>query len=357
MMLIYLLFYAFMVLVAYAVKSGNKQKRTRMPREVFDKQFREMNSRSRNHIFICIIIIISTLVPIIDSFLGTVTVRSDWDYGQYEQVSKILQFNYSSGWGIFFQIVSYSLLVAMLIWIITNLNYRTENRKYLETLAENYDKYQVVLANQKAREEEKNQNDLHSLNEKFGAPERIINIRSKSIEEALIVFPETQNLYCNKQIIPFNQIIGCDVKDDSHTSVEGQKRAVTTTSTGSTIGRSVVGGLVGGAAGAIIGGATAKKETEIIDNTKTITHHHYYAIIRIANALNPIITIDCGQGSAKLAEEIKAIIDGIVLKRSQSHAQNLSVTDELLKLADLKERGILSDAEFEQQKQRILTNN
>ena len=356
MMLIYLLYYAFMVAIAFAVKGGKSQIRTRMPREVFDKKLREKNSSSRNHIIMCVIIIISTLVPIIDSFLGTVTVRSDSDYGQYEQVSSILQLNYSSGWGIFFQIVSYSLLIAMLIWIITNLNYRTENRRYLETLVDNYDKYQEVLANQKAKKEEKDRNDLHSLSERYGAPERIISIQSNSIEDALIVFPDTQNLYCNKQLIPFDQIIGCEVKDDSYTSVEGQKRTVTTTSTGSTIGRSVVGGLVAGAAGAIIGGTTAKKETEIIDNTKTITHHHYYAIIRIANVLNPIITIDCGRGSAKLAEEIKAIIDGIVLKRSQSHSKKMSVTDELLKLADLKERGILSEAEFEQQKQRILTN-
>jgi hypothetical protein len=35
--------------------------------------------------------------------------------------------------------------------------------------------------------------------------------------------------------------------------------------------------------------------------------------------------------------------------------QNASPADELAKLADLKDRGVISDADFEQQKAKILT--
>ena len=357
MILFYLLFYAFMVFIATMVLGGHTPTSKLLPREAFDETLKRMNSDSRNHILVCIIIIISALVPIIDSFLETVTVRSDTERGKYEQVSRLLQLDLSSGWGIFFLVVSYALIVCMLIWIISNLNYRTKNRQFLEKLVDNYDKNQIVLAEHRAKEEEKNQNALSALSAELGDPTRIIKPLNNTIKKAFIVFSKTQKIYYDTQVIPYKQIIGCEIKDDSHTTIEGEKTAITTSSTGSTIGRSVVGGLVAGPAGAIIGGSTAKKETQIIDNTQTIIHHHYYALISTTDPTNPIVSIDCGTNSSKIAEEIKAIVEGIVVESSRSEVRSTSVTDELLKLADLKERGILSDAEFEQQKKRILESN
>lgn len=354
MILFYFIFYGFLVAMAGASFSERPSKNELLPHEEFDETLERINYCSRIHILYCIIIIISALVPIIDSFLETVTVRSDTERDKYEQVSRIFQMDLSSGWSIFFLIVSYALIVCMLIWIISNLNYRTKNRQYLEKLVDNYDREQAAVDEQRAKEEEKNQRDLSALSIELGAPTRIIKPLNNTIENSFIVFSKTQKIYYDTQVIPYKQIIGCEIKDDSHTTIEGEKKAITTTSTGSTIGRSVVGGLVAGPAGAIIGGSTAKKETQIIDNTQAITHHHYYALISTTDPTNPVVTIDCGTNSAKIAEEIKAIIDGIVIETSKTQVHSASVTDELLKLAELKERGFLSDEEFEQQKKRIL---
>ncbi len=357
MSFIYLLFLGFFLVMAFALKGGNRPANNKVSREQFDDTLKKVNYSSRVHLFLCLVTIIAALVPIIDSFLDTVTVRSDTEYGKYEQVSPIMQVDFSSGFSSFLLIVCYALAGGLFFWIIANLNYNKKNMLYLEECVKNYDKEQAVLVEQKAKEEEENKRVICSLKSKYGEPAKIIKPLSNLVEKAFVVFPDTQNLYYNKQVLPYSQIVGCEVKDDSHTTVDGQKTAVTTTNTGSAVGRSVVGGLVAGPAGAIIGGSTAKKETEIIDNTKTITHHHYYALISIDNPSSPIVTIDCGQNNSKMATEIKAIVDGIVMKTPKAGAKGGSITDELLKLADLKERGVLTEAEFEQQKQRILSNN
>lgn len=343
-----------MIIMAFALYGGATPTKNKLPRDKFAETLKEMNACVKKHFLVCAIILISALVPILDSFLDTVTVKSDT--GQYEQVSRLLQMDYSSGFGVFFLIVSYILIVGVIIWIIVNLNYDKKNRTFLEKLVNNYDKHQTIIADKTAQEEEDNCKLLASLSEKYGEAVKIIKPLDNSAEKAFIVFPDTHNLYINKKIIPFDQLVSCKLKDNTHTTVVGQKSAVTTTKTGSAIGRSVVGGLVAGPAGAIIGGSTAKKETEIIDNTQTITHHHYFVVISITDPFEPLITVDCGHGSAETAEEIKAIIDGIIVKRPKVSDPSNSIADELLKLADLKNRGILTESEFELQKQRILDN-
>lgn len=194
---------------------------------------------------------------------------------------------------------------------------------------------------------------LAELSAKFGRPEKIVHPLNNRMKNAFIVFPQTQTLYVATQVIPFVQLLNCEIKDETYTTVTGTKEEVTKSSNGSTVGRAIVGGLIAGPAGAIIGGTTSKKTTEIIDNTKTITHHHYYAIINLTSAVNPIKTVDCGKFNSMMAEEIKAIVMGIIARRNPS-SSSISIAEELSKLAMLKDQGVLTQIEFDQQKQLLL---
>lgn len=78
----------------------------------------------------------------------------------------------------------------------------------------------------------------------------------------------------------------------------------TSTSTGSMMGRAIIGGVLTGGAGAIIGGATAKKNTQA-------SISGYKINITIRNMQNPIITIETHKEDVMntLVAVLKNIID------------------------------------------------
>lgn len=91
---------------------------------------------------------------------------------------------------------------------------------------------------------------------------------------ARVVFSSDKNrMWINEIEYMPSEIISVDV-DDISTRTQLPQEVKTKTSTGSMIGRSVVGGLLFGQSGAIIGGATAKKKT-IITKGEIITNYRY----------------------------------------------------------------------------------
>ena len=72
MSLIYLLFLAFMLFIAYFLKVGDQPVNDLLPREEYEDYLERVNKGARNHILICVVTIIAALVPIVDSFLDKV---------------------------------------------------------------------------------------------------------------------------------------------------------------------------------------------------------------------------------------------------------------------------------------------
>lgn len=127
----------------------------------------------------------------------------------------------------------------------------------------------------------------------------------------------------------------------------------------SIIGRALLGGVLLGPVGAIVGGMTGigSKEVKVsqVDNILSIklTNSETYLTFSVDNK-NFKDTENYlkkhFRTKYKLASELEK------LQPANSNSTGLSIADELLKLKSLLDNGILTQAEFESQKQKLLQN-
>ena len=137
-------------------------------------------------------------------------------------------------------------------------------------------------------------------------------------------------------IFPVSEILSLEVIEDGQTV----SHSTTTsggeikTSSGSMLGRAVVGGVLLGGVGAIIGGATAKKTTasESVTHTNTVENVNEIKLkVLVNNTINPLISIpflskktvkgstDYTEASQKI-ERCEALIKVLMLRASQAKA-------------------------------------
>lgn len=128
-------------------------------------------------------------------------------------------------------------------------------------------------------------------------------------------------------------------------------------STTGTVGRGVVGGLVAGGAGAIVGGMTgSQKQTEKISSIDLK--------ISVNDSQNPVYRINFYTGNTSKggviynfnysrAERWHGII-ATLIKQAELPDKPSSDLDELEKLAELKKKKLITKAEFEKKKKKIL---
>jgi len=177
---------------------------------------------------------------------------------------------------------------------------------------------------------------------------------------------------CSKRIIPFEDIISVELVENGTT--------LSTKSTIRTVGGTLVGGALAGGAGAIVGGLSGNsKQVQKVSDVQIR--------MRIRDLENPVLVIKCFDAKTMTIEgkPIKTTsMDGNIYREGRQHAQrildlvsviiddvdrnnvtattesksvsNISIADELTKLADLKEKGILSQDEFDQQKAKLLSS-
>lgn len=148
---------------------------------------------------------------------------------------------------------------------------------------------------------------------------------------------------------------------------------VTKTSTGSMAGRAVVGAVVAGPVGALIGGATAKKKTEIKKTPEVITEPGYYTIevldvagasrakfetnnkqtyVDVKNFLQKIIdnnTIDEKVAKETIEEENKAKINaldvhGLIVGLPINNIEDILINSRITKCEKNDEYMVSSDA-------------
>ncbi len=168
--------------------------------------------------------------------------------------------------------------------------------------------------------------------------------------------------------LSFDQIISVSLEEDSHiVSSKSTVRALT---------GGVVGGAIAGGAGMIVGGlsgnARQKKNVSNVD-----------VKIRVRDIDNPVLKIscydsfdmeseaysettgwksivynECNSMAMQIIDLVTVIIDSVDSKeKNTSEAMKLpsSTADELIKLSKLKDAGVITHEEFEQQKKLLLS--
>lgn len=145
-----------------------------------------------------------------------------------------------------------------------------------------------------------------------GDPDKSIIIRENEIGSEIHVYESKKTIFIMGKPYSFNDIMSCTF-DDNPKTIKGKISAVTKSDNGNVIGRSIVGGVVGGSAGAVIGGATAKKNTEYIQEDDKVIHN-YTVIINMNSITNPIIRINTGE-DGKLTNEIVGLMNVIISRK------------------------------------------
>ena len=171
----------------------------------------------------------------------------------------------------------------------------------------------------------------------------------------------------SKKLFNYSDIISVKLIEDNNT--------ISQKSTGRTIGGALVGGVLAGGAGAIVGGLSGSSKQKSL-------HSSIKVKILFRNNLVPSLTITCfdaatmtisgkpvkegdseyyvyrqaSSSANRIVDLISVIIDAVDRSNSAPtpNASSGSVADELAKLAILKEKGILTDEEFAEQKKKVL---
>jgi len=148
----------------------------------------------------------------------------------------------------------------------------------------------------------------------------LLGSRQMEVNDHLFIFEDSSTLVLKGEVIPFSKVLGFALNDDTETIVhnETQYTSTTKTSTGSMLGRAVVGGVLLGGVGALAGATTAKKETittPSVGSTTTTTKHRYVLFVNLDDLSNPTREIKLGSDT-KRAHNVANLFN-IIIQRNQ----------------------------------------
>lgn len=191
-------------------------------------------------------------------------------------------------------------------------------------------------------------------------PSPYILVRDEDANMLFILYMTTGGKMSIKGI-KYDEVIKVEMIEDGNT--------VSSRSTSRTVGGAIIGGAVLGGAGAIVGGLsgntnTNKKVTSIKLNIllRSAVDNCFVFELHKSSELNLSKSLDklSYDNIMEIGNEIKNIFE-VIIDKTDNDTNSIpkfsgpqSIADELSKLADLKERGILSDEEFNAEKKRLL---
>lgn len=207
-----------------------------------------------------------------------------------------------SGW---MWIVIIGVVVAVISGIMQS---SAEDQKKREKAAADREKRLARETEQKARFEEWSSKYISEN----GIPDKTIIVKPNDEMEIIHVHEGKRQVYLKGKMYDFKDFINVTFTD-SPIIIKGKTTATTKSSTGSTVGRAIVGDVIAGPAGAIIGGTTGKKTTEFQhENDRVI--HDYTVVVNVNSISTPIVRINTG-ADGKTTNEIVGLINVIIARR------------------------------------------
>lgn len=208
------------------------------------------------------------------------------------------------------------IIVIALILVLFVLFLIIEHRKQKKYLIKQK-QYEQRMAKLMIKAEDEVQKKLVTLKEKYGTLTHHIKLGTKdvipNIRYHLLIFGEAELLYIDGQEVLFKDIISYNITNQRKVEYrETTYTSKTTTSTGSMLGRAVIGAAIGGGIGALIGASSASKKTTTIAVPQESTVINKYILqINVRKLECPVIKVKLGN-STKNAEDIKAIFTYII---------------------------------------------
>lgn len=167
--------------------------------------------------------------------------------------------------------------------------------------------------NRQKNAEKQYKTELDALVQQFGELTKTFNFGNMTKEDSICIFESSKKAWIFGKAYSFDKIVNCSISDNNHIK-KAEVVYKTSTSTGSMIGRAVVGGILTGGVGAVVGGATASKNTVAVPQGEDELVHDYTVILNVDDLSAPVIHIPCKTNTA-MAEEIYAIFS-VIIKRN-----------------------------------------
>lgn len=165
--------------------------------------------------------------------------------------------------------------------------------------------HRIKIEKEKEERENADKKKDAELEAKYGKLTKIVECKTNSSYDAIRIYGDTKTILLKSKPYQFKDIIDYTLVDIRST-IGGESKAITKTSTSSVLGRSAVGALVAGPAGAIIGGGSASKET-IITQSKTKTLHSYRINVTVNSIEEPLVSLFYGS-NGEMANEVLALL-------------------------------------------------
>ncbi len=163
------------------------------------------------------------------------------------------------------------------------------------------------------RQIKRQEDELRQIKANYGEKAIVIDMAFGKI----IISEEKQCIRLYETDYKFEAILGYSLVDDATSETITTSLGKAKTSTGSMVGRAVVGGMLTGGLGAVAGAATAKKKITADATSHTTTMHKYTIYVNVDSIDNPTVTISVGEDSPK-AHKIANLFNVIIERTKKS---------------------------------------